>query len=172
MTRAMRRGADRRCMPAEPDLIDVIIEDERWRDALGAPGELANACRAASGRNADRVDGDVALLLTSDAALRDLNRRFRGLDKPTNVLSFPAGEAAKGFLGDIAIAFETTAREATDLSISFRDHAAHLIVHGLLHLAGYDHEDDREAEEMESLERKILADLGVADPYRSGGESA
>jgi len=106
----------------------------------------------------------MALLLTADAAMADLNRRFRKVEKPTNVLSFPSGEA-EGFLGDIALAIETCAREAGEKGISLSDHAAHLIVHGMLHLIGYDHQTDAEAERMERREAAILEAMGVADPY-------
>lgn len=102
--------------------------------------------------------------MADDATLRDLNKRFRGFDKPTNVLSFPSGGDG-GFLGDIAIAFETCRREAEEQQIAFRDHAAHLIVHGLLHLAGFDHEGEDEAERMELLETRILATIAIADPH-------
>ena len=153
-------------MENPPCEFDVIIDDERWSDALGDAGALANACRSAAIEAEPRLAGGAALLLAGDAALRDLNRRFRGLDKPTNVLSFPAGGGDAEFLGDIAIAFETCRTEAAAMRLAFRDHAAHLIVHGLLHLVGYDHEADEEAERMERLETIILARLGVADPYR------
>ncbi|MEK7264589.1 MAG: rRNA maturation RNase YbeY [Pseudomonadota bacterium] len=150
--------------PAASDF-DVIIDDDRWADALSGAEAFAGKCRIAAAGVEPRLLSGAALLLADDAALQDLNRRFRGFDKPTNVLSFPAGGASVGFLGDIAIAFETCAREAEAQGIAFRDHAAHLIVHGLLHLAGFDHEEEREAERMESLETAILAQLGIQDPY-------
>ena len=118
----------------------------------------------------------VSVLFTSDAEVHDLNREWRGRDKPTNVLSFPMldrdallGLAADGppeMLGDIALAYETCAREAAEKGASLEEHAAHLIVHGLLHLAGHDHvHSDEEAEAMEALEKAALAQLGIADPY-------
>jgi len=118
----------------------------------------------------------ASVLFTSDEEVHDLNREWRQRDKPTNVLSFPmldAGElerlAADGppvLLGDIALACETCTREASEKAVPLDDHAAHLIVHGLLHLAGYDHElGQNEAEAMEALEVKALAKLGIADPY-------
>lgn len=118
----------------------------------------------------------ASLLLTSDAAVHALNRDWRDTDKPTNVLSFPMlsreallalpAEGPEMMLGDIALAHETCAREAAEKGISLADHAAHLVVHGLLHLAGYDHEiSPEEAEAMEALETKALAKLGIADPY-------
>ena len=112
---------------------------------------------------------EVSICLADDAALRALNSRWRGIDKPTNVLSFPSssggrfGEAT--MLGDIALAYETLAREAENLGVPLADHYRHLIAHGFLHLIGYDHETDAEAERMEALETRILARLGAADPY-------
>lgn len=122
----------------------------------------------------------ASLIFTSDEAIRQLNRDWRGKDKPTNVLSFPMLERTallalpdKGppeLLGDIALAQETCAREAAEKGIPIEDHASHLIIHGLLHLAGYDHEiSAEEADAMERLEIKALAQLGVADPYGADG---
>jgi probable rRNA maturation factor len=122
----------------------------------------------------------ASLLFTSDAEVRDFNREWRGKDKPTNVLSFPmleraellalgrvgANDAPPELLGDIALAYETCASEAAEKGVTLEAHAAHLIVHGLLHLAGYDHEtspDDATA--MEALEVRALASMGIADPY-------
>lgn len=120
----------------------------------------------------------ASVLFTSDAEVHALNREWRQRDKPTNVLSFPmferadllslANDGPPEMLGDIALAHETCAREAADKGVSLADHAAHLIVHGLLHLAGYDHElSDADAEAMEDCEVKVLALLGIADPYRA-----
>jgi probable rRNA maturation factor len=113
--------------------------------------------------------GDVSLCLADDAALHALNLRWRGVDKPTNVLSFPAAPPDRlggaTTLGDIALAYETLAREADVLGVSLADHYRHLLAHGFLHLIGYDHETDAEAERMEALETKILERLGVSDPY-------
>jgi probable rRNA maturation factor len=155
---------------------DILIEDDRWPGALDDSAALALACRRAALAFEPRLAAGATLLLADDATLRDLNLRFRGKDQPTNVLSFPAfpafpalqpGQAGgdPGFLGDIAIAYETCEREAGALSIAFRDHLAHLIVHGLLHLVGYDHETDDDADRMEQLETRILAAIGAADPY-------
>lgn len=111
----------------------------------------------------------ATLLLASDAQVRILNRDWRGMDKPTNVLSFPRGPGPlagkEAHLGDIAIARETLRREAQELGIPPGDHFRHLVLHGLLHLLGFDHETDAEADEMEALERRILATIGVPDPY-------
>jgi probable rRNA maturation factor len=109
----------------------------------------------------------VTLVLTDDAEMRDLNRNWRGKDAPTNVLSFPAGETIAGprFLGDIVLAYETTWNEAREKEIALQDHVSHLVVHGMLHLLGFDHAEDAEAERMEDLERTALDSLGIADPY-------
>ena len=106
-------------------------------------------------------------MLADDAFVQHLNKTWRGKDQPTNVLSFPAGENTAGIdhLGDIVLALETITREAREQDKKPADHLTHLVVHGMLHLLGYDHEDDDEAEEMEALERRILAGLGIADPY-------
>jgi probable rRNA maturation factor len=116
---------------------------------------------------------EVSLLLTNDSQVQDLNRDYRGQDKPTNVLSFAALDADSPIppdgpilLGDVIIARETAEREAADEDKTLAHHLSHLVVHGVLHLLGYDHMEDDEAEEMESLERSILAGLGVPDPYR------
>lgn len=141
--------------------IDVIVEDPRWINVLGDVDIFAARCLEAA-RAAERgVRAGAALLLTDDATLQRLNAQYRGMDKPTNVLAFPGDATA----GDIAVAYETCAAEAGDEGPCFRDHAAHLIIHGLLHLAGHDHQTDHDAERMESLETRILASLGVADPY-------
>jgi len=138
---------------------------ERAAEAVaGVAPELANSRLSAS------------LLFTSDAEVHGLNREWRDRDKPTNVLSFPmlvreellelGPEGPPELLGDIALAFETCRREAAEKGVPLDHHAAHLIVHGLLHLAGHDHEiGDEEAEVMEALETKALARLGIADPY-------
>lgn len=158
-------------MVDESRAFDVIIEDARWSAELGDAERFARACARAATTIEPRAGGGAALLFADDESLRRLNRRFRGKDKPTNVLSFPSRAPAGAFLGDIAIAFETCRAEASDQGIAFRDHAAHLIVHGLLHLVGYDHEEVEAANVMERLETQILAALGISDPYagRDGG---
>jgi probable rRNA maturation factor len=160
--------AARRTRPAPA--IDILVESPRWR----AVPDAAAVLRRAIGAAADSVDipagATLAIVLTDDAAMRALNGRWRGRAEPTNVLSFPAADRAArdGALGDIAIAYETTAREAEAEGKRFADHLAHLAVHGFLHLLGYDHQSADEADAMERLERMILARLGIADPYAVG----
>ncbi len=111
---------------------------------------------------------EVSVVLTDDAEQRELNRQWRGQDKSTNVLSFPQLEPfspVMGLVGDITLARETVEREASEMGIPFDAHYTHLVVHGFLHLLGHDHVEDDEAERMESLETRILAALGIADPY-------
>lgn len=145
-------------------MIDIIIEDEDWRRHLPGVEALAAQCLEAARLIEPALCGEIALLLTNDVAVQALNAKFRGQDQPTNVLSFPAGDNKK-FLGDIALARETSIREAQEAGIALHDHAAHLIVHGMLHLTGYDHETDDEACKMEEREAEILRRLGVANPY-------
>ena len=143
--------------------IDVQVQSPLW----GAEPAAAPAVRAAIEAAAALVPaaGEVSVLLTDDASVRNLNRAWRGLDKPTNVLSFPAAKAGGALLGDIAIGYETLAREAAADTKPFTHHLAHLAVHGFLHLLGYDHQTDSQADAMEGLERDILARLDIADPY-------
>jgi probable rRNA maturation factor len=144
-------------------VIEVEIEDEAWTAAL--PDAVAVVERAAAAA-LDGTGGDVAVLLTDDAAVHDLNARFRDRDQPTNVLSFPAAESAAPHLGDLVLAFGVCAAEAAAQGKSLADHLTHLTIHGVLHLLGRDHVDEAEAEAMEAEERTLLASLGVADPYR------
>jgi len=147
-------------------VVDVMFESALWAREPMAEEIVRRAIgEAAAAANAP-VGVELSVMLADDAAVRALNARWRGQDEPTNVLSFPAAaSAASGMLGDIAIAYETTAREAQAEGKLFTDHLAHLAVHGFLHLLGYDHATDEEAESMERLERVILAQLGIADPY-------
>jgi probable rRNA maturation factor len=160
-------SAARRTRPAPA--IDIVLESPLWR----SEPEAAAVIRRAIGAAAEMTDaiappGELAVMLCDDAAMRELNGRWRGRPEPTNVLSFPAaGRTAT--LGDIAIAFETTAREAEAERKPFADHLAHLAVHGFLHLLGYDHQSDAEAAAMERLEVAVLARLGVADPNGKDG---
>jgi probable rRNA maturation factor len=144
-------------------VIEVEIEDEAWTAAL--PDAVAMVERAATVA-LGAVEGDVVVLLTDDAAVHDLNLRFRDRDRPTNVLSFPAAESAAPHLGDLVLALGVCAAEAAAQGKSLADHLTHLTVHGVLHLLGRDHVDAVEAEAMEAEERTLLASLGVADPYR------
>jgi len=156
----------------DPLAIEVEIDDEAWLPALSLTqdqtqaliGRAAQAALSAP-RLTDVEVGAIVVLLTDDEALQALNGRFRGQDKPTNVLSFPAPQNLEGHLGDIALALGVCAREAAEQGKSLADHLCHLTVHGTLHLLGYDHETDAEAELMEGLERTLLARLGVTDPY-------
>jgi probable rRNA maturation factor len=140
--------------------ITLVVEDQGWRAHRGLQTRLKLAAEAA--RKAGKLKGDVTILLSGDKKLAVLNRDFRGKAKPTNVLSFPGRD---GYAGDIAIAYGVTAAEAKAAGKKFLDHATHLVVHGVLHLAGYDHERPKDAGVMEPLEVKILAQLGIADPY-------
>lgn len=143
-------------------MIDIEVEDAAWTAALpDVEAVVERAAAAALGA----VEGDIVVLLTDDEAVRDINARFRDRDRPTNVLSFPAAESAFPHLGDLTLACGVCAREAVEQGKTLSDHLSHLVVHGVLHLLGRDHEDDAEAEEMEAEERSILASLGVADPY-------
>ena len=144
-----------------------------WQAEPDAEAVIQRAIEAAAGiADADVGDAELAIMLTDDTGIRTLNSNWRGIDKPTNVLSFPALQPAAGapddaprMLGDIAIAYETTRKEADDEQKPFDHHLSHLAVHGFLHLIGYDHEKDDDAETMESLEQEILAQLGIPDPY-------
>jgi probable rRNA maturation factor len=151
--------------------LDISVPSRLWRGlprARAIARETIAAAVAESGL-ALREGMGVSLCLADDAALRALNARWRGIDKPTNVLSFPAALAGPvgdaSTLGDIALSYETLAREAEELGVPLADHYRHLVAHGFLHLIGYDHESDVEAERMEALETRILARLGAADPY-------
>ncbi len=154
-------------------IIDVLLQSPKWKAEPRAGAIVRKAIRAAASA-AVAPRAELAIVLTDDSAIHALNRDWRGQDKPTNVLSFPARpprrhKAPRGAgpvsLGDIVIAFETTAREAKAEGKPLKDHLAHLAVHGFLHLLGHDHEQDRSARRMESLETEILAGLGVPDPY-------
>jgi probable rRNA maturation factor len=164
-----------------PSPTSLTIAAPGWRAALPDPAALcARAVAAALARALPGGrEAEVSILLADDATLRKLNRRWRGRDRPTNVLSFPALDLAPGeppppgatHLGDLALALETVLSEARDEGKAPADHLAHLVVHGTLHLLGHDHGDDAAAEVMEQLERRILADLGIGDPYRDPAEA-
>lgn len=169
-------------------IVDIVIEDDRWA-GFGLVAASERAARAV----AAHLGYDPALFLAvvmgcDDARIAGLNGEFRDKAKPTNVLSWPAEERGSEFageppelpdpgtpddpaaLGDIAIAWETCLREAAEQGKTFDAHVTHLLIHGMLHLLGYDHIDDDDAELMEQTERQILAGLGIADPYADGGQ--
>lgn len=150
-------------------MIEIEVEADDWSAALP---EVEVVVERAATAALGRIEGDIVVLLTDNAAVRDLNARFRDKDKPTNVLSFPAPESAAPHLGDIVLAYGVCVDEAVAQKKTLADHLSHLVVHGVLHLLGRDHEDDAEAEEMEAEEREILAGIGVADPYAADAESA
>jgi probable rRNA maturation factor len=162
--------------PALPQT-EVLVTSDCWQAEPGAEAVIHRAIGAAAEiADADTGDAELAVMLTDDGGIRTLNSSWRGIDKPTNVLSFPAlqptGEALDDMprmLGDIAIAYETTRREAEQEDKPFDHHLSHLAVHGFLHLIGYDHENDDDADAMETLEREILAQLGIPDPYAGSG---
>lgn len=145
-------------------MIEVEIEDDAWTAMPGGAQAITERAALAA-LTAAGIQGDVVILLTDDTAVRDLNARFRDRDRPTNVLSFPAPDSARPHLGDVVLAFGVCAQEARDQSKTLADHLTHLVVHGVLHLAGRDHEAEVEAQAMEAEERAILARLGVGDPY-------
>lgn len=169
--------------PMEP-LVDIIIEDERWQDLLPALAETA-AQAVLTDQGLDPAAFEVSLLGCDDARIAVLNAEFRGKPAPTNVLSWPAQDLApeaegarpdlpepflpdeRESLGDIAIAWETCAREAEEQGKSQHDHVLHLIVHGILHLLGYDHIREGDAALMEGTEVRVLDRMGISDPYES-----
>ena len=161
-------------------IVDLIIEDARW-EALGLDALAERACGAALAH--EGVAGaEISLLACDDTRIAGLNAEFRGKATATNVLSWPSEERAADVpggqprapvdpeLGDIAIAYETCAREAAEAGREMADHVAHLLVHGTLHLLGYDHIDDEDAALMEGIEVEILGKLGISDPYGDAGE--
>ncbi len=157
-----------------PHEIDLAVEDERWETAIPDLEALViRAVEAGLAITPAKPDGpvEVSVLLTDDAAVQELNKTWRGKDKPTNVLSFPAAPQPRHAqvatpLGDVVLAYETLVRESAEQSKSLQNHLAHLLVHGTLHCLGQDHEiGEAEAEAMESLEVAALATLGIPDPY-------
>lgn len=173
--------------PFAPAPLALQIKDERWQDSgIDWPAEAARivplTLEVADTEGGTRAGtrtpgGEICLVFTNDAEVAALNKAWRGKDAPTNVLSFPAEEDRSNeilsdadqddpVLGDVIFALETITREAQDQNKTFRNHATHLIVHGVLHLLGYDHQTGEEAGQMESLESKILAALDIADPWR------
>jgi probable rRNA maturation factor len=160
--------------PSALPITEVLVVADCWQAEPEAQAIVDRAIAAAAEFvTADIDESELAIMLTDDQGIQTLNRNWRGIDKPTNVLSFPAlqprgprqPDDAPRMLGDIAIAYETTRREADEEHKPFDHHLSHLAVHGFLHLIGHDHEKDQEAETMESLEREILSHLGIPDPY-------
>jgi len=149
--------------------LDFVVDDDRWTAADGLADRAEAAATAALARIAAPRPGVIVVMLTNDDTVHALNQRFRDKDKPTNVLSFPAPES-EAYPGDVALAYETCAREAEAAGKSLADHGVHLVLHGVLHLNGYDHEEEGEAAEMEALESAILTGLGITDPYLAGME--
>jgi len=160
MTQALRK-------PRGALAIDMMVESDRWRQS-GDAAALARAAVIEAAAALSTARAELAIVLTDDSAMRALNRIWRGVDKATNVLSFPMKRAGEGppLLGDIVLAYDTIAREARRQRKPFAHHVAHLAVHGFLHLLGYDHEQHADAEAMEQAERDILRRLAIPDPYR------
>ena len=158
--------------------IDVLVDSEQWKNAATAKAVIRRALRQAATTLSTKT-AELAIVLTDDAAMRRLNRNWRGVDAPTNVLSFATknpghqldqrlgSHLVGNHLGDIVLAYETVEREARREGKPFDHHLAHLVVHGYLHLLGYDHGNDAQARRMETTERAILRDLAVPDPYRA-----
>ncbi|MCF8477202.1 MAG: rRNA maturation RNase YbeY [Pseudolabrys sp.] len=149
-------------------IVGIQVQSPLW-DAQPRAEPAVREAIAAAAAALSTSDGEVSILLTDDSAVRTLNREWRGLDKPTNVLSFPAPESpATGgarFLGDIVIAYETLQRECEDEDRDFLHHLTHLTVHGFLHLLGYDHQTDTDADEMEGIESNIMTTMKLPDPW-------
>jgi probable rRNA maturation factor len=152
--------------------IDVVIESDRWRQSDDAAAVARRAVMEAAAVLSTEP-AELAIVLTDDSAMRALNRAWRGVDKATNVLSFPTQRSGETppLLGDIVLAYETIAREARSERKPFAHHLAHLAVHGFLHLLGYDHERRADAEAMEQAERDILQRLAIPDPYRAAAKA-
>ncbi len=152
--------------------VDISFPCPGWQARHEAIAEAAErAARAVlddRGAGEDHADYEISIVMADDAFIRELNRNWRNIDKPTNVLSFPADDAddhGPRMLGDVVLAHETIAREALASGTPMLDHVTHLIIHGTLHLLGFDHESEQEAGEMEALESRLLARLGIADPH-------
>jgi probable rRNA maturation factor len=150
--------------------IDLRIADERWSVLGDCDQFAAHVLGLAAARMS--ATGEAAILLTDDAEMRALNKQWRGLDKPTDVLSFPRDApeipGQPQYLGDIAVGYDTALRDAESMGRPFEAHMAHLLIHGFLHLLGYDHIEAEDAKVMEPLEVELLASLGWADPYATG----
>ncbi len=151
--------------------IDVLVESGLWSEAEGARPVVERAITAAAAA-LSTPPAELAIVLTDDSAIRSLNRTWRGVDAATNVLSFPTGRAGgePPLIGDIVLAYETIAAEARAEHKPFAHHLAHLAVHGFLHLLGYDHVRNEDAETMERIERDVLRRLAIPDPYSRSGK--
>ena len=151
--------------------IEVTVTRDTWRSAVADVEKVCRRAAAEALAHAGRAEpgNEISVLLCGDDTVSDLNGEYRGAARPTNVLAFPNGCSVEGpetdLLGDVAIAFETVAAEAAASRLAIVDHLTHLVVHGVLHLLGYDHQTAPEADEMETLEVAILDRLGVPDPY-------
>jgi probable rRNA maturation factor len=163
------KGAPSRTGPRGRAGVAVLILSRFWRvPGLRPVRTVRRAARAALAAAATECMPDLTIALSDDAELRALNRIWRGKDRPTNVLAFPSGAGpvfGRLALGDIILAFETVALEAEAAQMPLSDHLSHLVVHGVLHLLGYDHEKPAAARRMEDLEVRVLAGLGIPDPY-------
>jgi probable rRNA maturation factor len=152
--------------------VEVVEDDGDWPDLPNAEGLIVRAATAVADELRRAKPGSVVVALSSDANVAVLNGQFRGKPKPTNVLSFPAGDGVPdGFLGDVILACETVYREADEQGVPVAHHVQHLVVHGILHLLGYDHISAEDAERMEALEISILSKLGIANPYTGALET-
>lgn len=155
---------------SEPLSIDLRIADPRWETLGDLDAFAAHVLSLASARM--ETGGEIAILLTDDAEMHALNKQWRGIDKPTDVLSFPSDQpeipGQPQYLGDVAVGYETALRDAEAMHRPFDGHISHLLVHGFLHLLGYDHIEAEDAKVMEPLEAEILAGLGLPDPYATG----
>ena len=149
-------------MPPDPE-IDISVQSDAWPDMRGTIERIARTTLSQAGYEGP---AEISIVLADNERIQALNGAYRGKDKPTNVLSFP--QDGPGMLGDVILAYETIEREAAEQDKSFEDHTAHMLVHGILHLLGHDHEQDDEAEKMEKIEIKILDTLGIKNPYESG----
>lgn len=158
------------------DTVEIAVSHQggNWSRALSGAENLVEAAasaawRAGSGPETAPGGAEISIALADDSLVRTLNREYRGKDEPTNVLSFPADDPGAPdrarMIGDVVLALETVEREAREAGKSVAAHVSHLVVHGVLHLAGYDHQTDADAKAMESLETAILAEMGIADPY-------
>ena len=147
--------------------IAVLVKDERWHETAGLEGLCARALKAIQYVAKTAPFGELSLAFVDDAEIQLLNRDYRGQDKPTNVLSFPALAplADRTFLGDIVLAYDTIKAEAEKAGLPMEDHISHLVIHGFLHLNGYDHEADIDAKNMQNLEIAALARLDISNPY-------